>query len=68
MILVAVFTTIDFCASSENKAMKQAFTLLLEQQNYNESSAMMWAFFMLIGIVFALILFLVQHFIFRRWE
>ena len=68
MILVAVFTTIDFCASSENKAMKQAFTLLLEQQNYNESSAMMWAFFMLIGIVFALILFFVQHFIFRRWE
>jgi len=68
MLLVAVFTAIDFCASDNNLAMKQAYSLLLNQQNYNESAAMMWAFFVVIGVMFGVVLFIVQHWIFKKWE
>ena len=68
MLLVAVFTAIDFCASDNNLAMKQAYSLLLNQQNYNESAAMMWAFFVVIGVMFGVVLFIVQHWILKKWE
>lgn len=68
MILVLVFTAVEFCASDSNKAMKQAYTLLVEQQTYDESAAMMWLFFAVIGLVFGGLLFLLNRYVFKRWE
>lgn len=68
IILVVSFTAIDFCASSNNKAMSQAFTLLMQQQVYNQSAAMMWSFFIIVGLIFGTVLFLAYRFIFRKWE
>lgn len=68
IILVVAFTAIDFCASDSNKAMSQAFTLLMQQQVYNQSSAMMWTFFVIVGVLFGTVLFLAYRFIFRKWE
>lgn len=68
ILLVAVFTAIDFCGSNDNKVMKQAYTILTGQQNYNESSAMMWAFFAVIGILFGLVILIVQKKIFKKWD
>lgn len=68
MILVLVFTAIEFCASDTNKAMSQAYTLLVEQQIYDESATMMWLFFLVIGAVFGGVMFLLQHYVFRKWD
>ena len=68
MILVLVFTAIEFCASNANKAMEQAYTVLLEQQLYADSSAMMWMFFLIIGLVFGGVMFLLQHYVFKKWD
>ncbi len=68
MILVLVFTAIEFCASNANKAMEQAYTILLEQQLYADSSAMMWMFFLIIGLVFGGVMFLLQHYVFKKWD
>ena len=37
LVLVLVFTAIDFCVSTDNVVMQQAYTLLLNEQNYGES-------------------------------
>lgn len=66
--LVLIYTAIDFCSGESNLVMKQAYTLLLGQQNYSQSLAMMWSFFAIIGIVFAIIIFIVNRKIFRKWE
>lgn len=66
--LVLVFTAIDFGISESNLAMGQAYTLLLEQQNYHQSSAMMWSMFLIIGAIFAAFLFVLNRAVFRKWE
>ena len=68
MILVLVFTAIEFCASDDNRAMNQAYTLLVEQQIYDESATMMWLFFIVIGLVFGGVILLLERLIFRKWD
>ena len=68
MILVLVFTAIEFCASDNNSAMKQAYVLLVEQQIYDESATMMWLFFLVIGLVFGGVVLMLQKLIFRKWD
>ncbi|MEG1886524.1 MAG: ABC transporter permease subunit, partial [Oscillospiraceae bacterium] len=66
--LVLIFTVIDFCASNSNSVMRQAYTLLLEQQNYSQSSAIMWAFFAVVAVIFGVVLWLINRCIFKKWE
>lgn len=68
IILVVSYTAIEFCSSESNKAMSQAFTLLMDNQVYNYSSAMMWSFFAIVGVIFGAVLFLAYKFIFKKWE
>lgn len=68
IVLVVSFTAIDFCSSESNKAMSQAFKLLMQQQVYNQSAAMMWSFFVIMGIMFGAVLLLAHRFIFRKWD
>ena len=66
--LVLVYTAIDFCSGESNLVMKQAYTLLLGQQNYSQSLAMMWSFFSVVGVIFLIIIFIINRKIFRKWE
>ena len=66
--LVLCFTAIDFCMGESNKVMKQAYTVLTDDQNYGQSSAMMWLFFAGIGILFGIVLLLINKKIFKKWE
>ena len=68
MILVLVFTAIEFCVSNDNLAMEQAYILLVEQQIYDESATMMWLFFSVVGIVFGGVLLLLQKLVFKKWD
>jgi uncharacterized BrkB/YihY/UPF0761 family membrane protein len=63
-----VFTAIEYCASISNAAMQQAHGVLVNGMNYHRSAAMMWLFFIVIGILFGAVIWLVQHFIFRKWD
>lgn len=66
--LVLCFTAIDFCMGESNKVMKQAYTVLTDDQNYGQSSAMMWLFFAGIGILFGIVLLLINKKIFKKLE
>ena len=58
MVLVAVFTVIEFCVSTNNSVISQAYTMLVGQQIYGKSSAMLWIFFAVVAaIVSALFVF-----------
>ena len=67
-ILVFVFTAIDFCVSTDNSVMQQAYTLLLQEQNYHESSAMLWFYFVIVLAVIGTVIALYNRFCIRRWE
>lgn len=68
IILVMVFTAIEYCSSIDNAAMQHAYSVLVSSMIYHRSAAMMWLFFIVIGVVFGLVIWAVQHFIFRKWD
>lgn len=55
LILNVIYTCIDIFTSANNLVMNQAFALI-ENTNYNKSSAIMWCYFTLLGIIIGLLL------------
>lgn len=57
LILNVIYTCIDIFTSPNNKVMVQAYTLI-RNTNYNKSSAIMWCYFVILGAIIGLLLFI----------
>lgn len=68
IVLVIIYTALEFCASTDNAVMNQAYTILLNQQNYAESSAMMWSYFAIIAVILGFVFFLINKFFLKKWQ
>ncbi len=68
LLVVVLYTTIDLFTNSDNPVMSDAYYLILERQNYSESSAMLWAYFLIVGVILAVVLFLMERFMLRKWN
>lgn len=68
LLVVTFYTTIDIFTNAENPVMEQAYNLILNQLNYDQSSAMLWAYFAIVGLVAALVFFLLNRLFIRRWR
>lgn len=68
LLVVVFYTTIDLFTNADNPVMSDAYYLILERQNYTESSAMLWAYFLIIGVVLAVILWLMNKFMLKKWN
>lgn len=68
IVLVLIYTVIDFCVSSSNAVIQQAYTVLLDQQVYGTSSAMLWLFFAVIGAMLSVVFFLYYRFCLKKWQ
>lgn len=66
-VLVAVFTMVELITSKTNPVMTQAY-MLTEQQQYGQASAMIWFYFIIIGIIVGLLLFCFNRFCARKWN
>ena len=55
LILNVVYTIITIFTSNENPVMQQAFALI-ETTNYNKSSAIMWCYFAILGLIIGLLM------------
>ena len=66
-LLVAVFTMVEQFTSSRNP-MIQAMYTLMKGGNYDETSAVLWFYFALVGIIMGLLLWAYNHFLLRRWS
>lgn len=68
IVLVLIYTGVDFCISNDNTVMSQAYTLLSQQQAYGKSSAMIWAYFVISTVIIALLFLAYRHFCLKKWE
>ncbi len=66
--LVLIYTMIDRFTALDSPVMKQATGLMFNSQIYDRSSAMLWAYFAIIGVVMALLLVVYNFFCMRKWE
>lgn len=68
LLVVVFYTTIDIFTNSDNPVMSDAYYLILDRQNYTESSAMLWAYFFIIGLILALLIFIMNKFMLKKWN
>lgn len=68
LLLVIIYTVIDLLTKTNDPVMKQAYSIMTTNQNYSHSSAGMWFYFAIIGLITAVILFLYNKICMKRWN
>lgn len=65
--LVTVFTMVELMTSQTDKVISHAYNLISSQM-FGESSAMLWTYFLIIGVILAAVLGAFNYFCARKWE
>ena len=65
-ILVIIFTAIEMFTDASNTVMRQAYTAM-QQQIYDQSAAMLWVYFALVGAILGLVVLILQKAVFSKW-
>ena len=65
-ILVIIFTAIESFTDSKNQIMTLAYNTL-SKQIYDDSAAMLWLYFALVGLILGLAILLLQKLVFSKW-
>lgn len=68
IVLVMVFTVIEFCVSPDNSVISQVYTMLIGQQIYGKSSAMLWIFFGVVAMIVSALFVLYKKFCLNKWK
>lgn len=66
-VLVTTYTVIDLFTAKSDKVLTQAYSLM-QSQIYGEGIAMLWLYFIIIGIVFTTLILLFNHICLKRWQ
>lgn len=66
-LLVAVFTMIELFTAKTSPVIKSSYDLM-KSGNYDETSAMLWFYFLIIGAIMGLLIWLYRRYLARRWE
>lgn len=66
-LLVSVFTMVDLFTSENNLLIEKAYTMM-DNGIFDESSTMLWIYFVAIGAVMGIILFCYNRFLMKRWQ
>ena len=66
-LLVSVFTMVDLFTSENNLLIEKAYTMM-DNGIFDESSTMLWIYFVAVGAVMGLILFCYNRFLMKRWQ
>ncbi len=68
LLLVGVYTMVDlFTATRNNQLIEKAYAMM-STGIYDETSAMLWIYFVVIGVFLGAVLFLYNRFLLRRWQ
>lgn len=68
IFLVLIYTTVDLFTAFDNPIMTQAYDLVSKNSVYDTSSAMLWGYFVIVGIIGGLILFVYNRLLMRKWN
>ena len=67
ILLVGVFTMVDLFTNSRNVLIDKAYNLIYTG-NFDGSSAMLWIYFVVVGVIMGFVLFLYNRFLLKRWS
>ena len=68
IFLVLVYTTVDLFTAFDNPIMRQAYELIGQNAIYDRSAAVLWGYFIIVGIIGGLILLAYNRILMRKWN
>lgn len=66
-VLVVIFTTVDLFASRNNTVIDKAYSMM-SSGIYDTTSAMLWIYFLIVGVTMGMLLLLYNRLLMRRWQ
>ena len=66
-LLVTIFTMVELITSERTTIIRNVYSMM-RTGNYDETSAMMWFYFLICGGVMGIVVFLYNRFLIKRWE
>ncbi len=66
-LLVTIFTMVELITSERTTLIKNVYSMM-RTGNYDETSAMMWFYFLICGGIMGIIVFIYTRFLMKRWE
>lgn len=66
--LVLIYTIVDLFTAFDNPIMTQAYDLISKNSLYDRSSAILWGYFVVVGIVGGLILLAYNRILMKKWN
>ena len=66
-LLVSVFTMVELITSERTTLIKNVYSMM-RAGNYDQTSAMIWFYFLICGGIMGLIIFLYNRFLMKRWD
>lgn len=67
ILLVLVYTMITLFTAVDNPVIAQAYSAMRDSQVYDESSAMLWGYFVLVGVVMGAVLLAYNQLCLKKW-
>ena len=69
LLLVIVFTIVELVTAKDNVVMSQAYTLMRgAASSYGRASAMLWIYFIIVGLFMAIVMGLFTQLCLKRWD
>ncbi len=66
--LVLIYTIVDLFTAFDNPIMSQAYELISVNSMYDRSSAILWFYFLVVGIIGGLILLVYNRLLMKKWS
>lgn len=67
LVLVSAFTVVELFTSKTDRVVSSAYTMM-QSQNYHESTAMLWIYFLIVGVVIAIVYIPFNKYCLKKWE
>ncbi len=67
ILLVLVYTMITLFTAVDNPVIAQAYSTMRESQIYDQSSAMLWGYFAVVGVIMGIVLLAYNKFCLQKW-
>lgn len=68
IFLVLIYTIVDLFTAFDNPIMNQAYDLISKNSVYDRSSAILWGYFVVVGIIGGLILLAYNRILMKKWN
>lgn len=66
--LVLVYTIVDLFTAFDNPIMKQAYDLINQNSSYDVSAAVLWGYFVIVGVIGGLVLLFYNRVFMKKWS